>query len=75
MQIVKQSMNWLPRASAWQEAESARLKRKAANAEFMSTSSTNNATLISTNTSSSDSVNLTMQMAMTRLRSGKVPKV
>ncbi len=75
MQIVKQSMNWLPRASAWQEAEAARLKRKANNAEFMSNSSNLNSTLISTNTSTSDSVNLTMQMAMTRLRSGKVPKV
>lgn len=75
MQIVKQSMNWLPRASAWQEAESARLKRKANNAEFLATSSNGAATLISTNTSTSDSVNWTMQQAMTRLRSGKVPRV
>jgi hypothetical protein len=35
MQVEKRSMNWLPRESAWDEAQARREKRKAINYAFI----------------------------------------
>ena len=76
MQIVKRTMNWLPRASLYDEAETARLKRKAQAQADISSASSLNSNLISTDTaSSSDGVNLTLRIAAARIKTGVTPKV
>lgn len=75
MQIQKRSMNWLPKPSAWQSMEAARLKRRAYNQATLESSAAVNATLITANNTSSNAVNLTIQQAATRIRSGVKPKV
>lgn len=74
MQIQKISMNWLPRASAWQEMESARIKRKTHNEDFLATSQSFNSTIISSNVTSGDQVQLAMQVAMDRLKKAQLAK-
>jgi hypothetical protein len=75
MQIQKMSMNWLPRASAWQEMEQARIKRQSYNQSVLSSSQSVNSTLIAANNTSQDSVNLTIQQAVKRIRSGTTKRV
>ncbi|MDF2982223.1 MAG: hypothetical protein K0Q69_1995 [Devosia sp.] len=76
MQIQKRSMNWLPRASLYSEAESARLKRKANAQSALATSSNNNAALIASGTSNvGESINLTLRIAASRLQNGTTKKV
>lgn len=76
MQIQKRTMNWLPRASLYDEAESARLKRRAQAQSDLATSANNNSALISSGTSSvGESINLTLRIAAARLQNGTTKKV
>lgn len=75
MIVEKRSLNWLPRASMYDEMQANREKRKAYIAADIATSANYNATLISTNTSSGDSVNLTLRIAAARIQSGTTKKV
>jgi hypothetical protein len=76
MQIQKRTMNWLPRASLYDEAESARLKRRANAQSALATSSNNNSALISSGTSNvGESINLTLRIAASRLQNGTTKKV
>lgn len=76
MQIEKRSMNWLPRASLYREAEAARLKRKANAEAYLSQQSSNASAFTSLNTSAAGgAVDLTFQIAVARVRSGSKPKV
>ncbi len=76
MQIQKRSLNWLPRASLFAEAEAARVKRRAQAQSDLATSANNNATLISTGTATvGDSINLTLRIAAARLQNGTTRKV
>lgn len=76
MQIQKRTLNWLPRASLYQEAEANRLKRKANSQDVMNSSSNLNSTLIGNNTSiSGEAVNLTLRIAAARIQTGVKPKV
>jgi len=76
MQITKRTMNWLPRASLYNEAEAARLKRKANAQAYLEQQSSNASAFTSLNTASAGSaVELTMSIAIARVRSGAKPKV
>jgi hypothetical protein len=76
MQIAKRTMNWLPSASLYDEAETARLKRKAQAQADISSSSSLSSNLIGTGTSSTtEAVNLTLRIAAARVQTGKTPKV
>ena len=76
MQIQKRSLNWLPRASLYAEAEAARVKRRAQAQSDLATSANNNSTLISTGTATvGDSINLTLRIAASRLQNGTTKKV
>jgi len=75
MQIQKRTMNWLPRASLFQEAEANRLKRKQ-NAEAAISQSGNASSLISDSTTNTgESINLTLRIAAARVQTGVRPKV
>jgi len=75
MEIQKRSLNWLPRPSLYQEAESNRLKRQA-HAQTAMSQSSNTSGLITTGTSASgDAVNLTLRIAAARIQTGVKPKV
>lgn len=71
MQIQKRSLNWLPRASLYNEAEAARLKRKA-NAQAYLEQQSSNAGIFSSLSSSAagGAVDLTMNIAVARVRAG-----
>jgi hypothetical protein len=76
MQIQKRTMNWLPRASLYEEAEAARVKRKANAQAYLAQQSSNASAFTSLTTSSAGSaVDLTMNIAIARVRSGVKPKV
>jgi hypothetical protein len=76
MRIEKRTMNWLPRPSLFNEAEAARLKRKAHAQADLSTSAAMNTALISANTSNTgESINLTLRVAAARIQSAVNKKV
>lgn len=76
MQIQKRTMNWLPRASLFAEAEAARLKRRAQAQSDIASAASNNGALISGGTSNvGESINLTLRIAATRLQNGTTKKV
>jgi hypothetical protein len=76
MQIQKRSLNWLPRASLFAEAEAARLKRRAQAQSDLASTANNNSALISGGTSSvGESINLTLRIAASRLQNGTTKKV
>lgn len=76
MQIQKRSMNWLPRASLFAEAEAARAKRRAQAQSDLATSANNNSALISGGTSTvGESINLTLRIAAARIQGGTTKKV
>jgi len=76
MQIQKRSMNWLPRASLYDEAETARLKRKAQAQADLATSANHNAALISGSTANvGEAINLTLRIAAARVSEGTTRKV
>lgn len=76
MQIAKRSMNWLPRASLYDEAETARLKRRANSEAYLAQQSSNASAFSSLSTvSSGGAVDLAMSIAVARVRSGVKPKV
>ena len=75
MQIEKRSLNWLPRASISDEMNAAREKRRAYLQTDLANSANTNAALISTNTSSGESVNLTLRIAAARIQNGTTKKV
>lgn len=76
MIVQKRSMNWLPRASLYDEAETARLKRRAQAQSDLATSANNNAVLISTGTANvGESINLTLRIAAARVQGGTTRKV
>ena len=76
MRIEKRSMNWIQKPSLYEQAETARLKRKAYSQATLNNSQALHSSFISTGTSSSsNAVNLTMSIAVERVRSGVKPKV
>ena len=75
MQIQKRSLNWLPRASISGEMDAAREKRRANLKADLANSANYNASLISTNTSSGESVNLTLRIAAARIQNHTTKKV
>lgn len=70
MKIEKRTLNWLPRASLYNEAEAARLKRRANAQDVMSQSANINSNLIGLNNtySTGESINLTLRMAAERIQ-------
>lgn len=76
MQIEKRTMNWLPRASLYDEAEAARLKRKANAQAYLSTQSSYAGAFSSLNTAAAGgAVDLAMSIAVARVRAGTKVKV
>lgn len=76
MIVQKRSMNWLPRPSLYDEAETARLKRRAQAQSDIATTANHNAALISGGTSAvGESINLTLRIAAARLQNGTTKKV
>ncbi len=76
MQIQKRSMNWLPRASLFNEAEAARIKRKAQAQADIANAASMNASLISAGfASTGDSVNLSFRIAANRIQTKSTKKV
>ncbi|MBK8086349.1 MAG: hypothetical protein IPK28_22375 [Devosia sp.] len=71
MQIVKRTMNWIQRPSMFEEAETARLKRKAYAQSDIAKNSTLSSGLIGSGISSTtEAVNLTLRIAAARVQSG-----
>lgn len=70
MKIEKRTMNWLPRASLHDEAEAARLKRRAHARDAISQSAAVNTNLIGLNNtfSTGESINLTLRVAAQRIQ-------
>jgi hypothetical protein len=70
MQIEKRTMNWLPRASLYDEAEAARTKRKAySQAVLAQNASYNNALISTANTGNTgEQINLTLRIAAERIQ-------
>ena len=69
MRIEKRTMNWLPRASLYDEAETARLKRKANAQAYMDSQSSYASAFSSLNTSAAGgAVDLAFQMAVARVK-------
>ncbi len=75
MQIVKRTLNWLPRASISDEMEAAREKRRAYLKADLANAASLNSSLISTNSSTTDAVNLTFSIAAQRIQNGTTRKV
>ena len=76
MIVEKRSMNWLPRASMYDEMEAAREKRRANLKADLATSANTNAAFISGSTSlSGEAVNLTLRIAAARIQNGTTKKV
>lgn len=68
MQIQKRSLNWLPRASAHDEAVASRAKRKATHEAFISSQSSLMSTVSAVQTNKvSETVNITSRVALARL--------
>lgn len=75
MEIQKRTMNWLPRASLYDEAEANRVKRKA-NSEAAISQADSSYSLMSTGVSNTtEAVNLTLRIAAARVQSGVKVKV
>jgi hypothetical protein len=75
MQIAKRTMNWLPRASLYSEAENARLKRKAYAQSDIEKGSNLASGLIGGNTSSvGEQINLTLRIAAARIQATATAK-
>lgn len=69
MQIVKRTMNWLPRASLFNEAEAARLKRKAqAQADIEKNANAASGLIGGATTNTGDQINLTLRIAANRIQ-------
>jgi len=69
MQIQKRSMNWLPRASMFNEAEAARLKRKSqAQADIANNSNAASGLIGGSTTYTGDQINLTLRIAANRIQ-------
>lgn len=69
MQIEKRTMNWMPRASAYDEAVAAREKRKSSNSEFIAGQSSLMSTISGVMTSQvSETVNITSRVALARVQ-------
>lgn len=69
MQIQKRTMNWLPRASLFNEAEAARLKRKAqAQADIEKNASAASGLIGGATTNTGDQINLTLRIAANRIQ-------
>ncbi len=69
MQIVKRTMNWLPRASLYQEAENARLRRKAhAQDDIAKSQSLASGLIGGTTASTGEQINLTLRIAAQRIQ-------
>jgi hypothetical protein len=69
MQIVKRTMNWLPRQSLYAEAENARLKRKAYAQDDIAKSQSLASGLIGGATlNTGDQINLTLRIAANRIQ-------
>jgi hypothetical protein len=75
MIVEKRTMNWLPRASIYDEMQANAEKRRANLRADLAQSANYNSALIAGNTDTSGAVNLTIQIAAARLRSGTTPKV
>jgi hypothetical protein len=69
MQIQKRSMNWLPRASLYNEQAAKRAKQKAAHQEFLS-SQTNLTSTIGDimNTNMTETTNIVSKVALARIQ-------
>jgi len=69
MQIQKRTMNWLPRASLFNEAEAARLKRKAyAQADIEKNANTAAGFIGGTTANTGEQINLTLRIAAARIQ-------
>jgi hypothetical protein len=69
MQIQKRSMNWLPRPSLYEEAENARLKRKAYAQDDIAKSQALASGLIGSATNNTgEQINLTLRIAAARIQ-------
>jgi hypothetical protein len=69
MEIQKRSMNWLPRASLFAEADAARQKRKAqAQADLASTSALSSSLIGAGTNNTGESINLTLRIAAARIQ-------
>jgi hypothetical protein len=69
MQIQKRSMNWLPRASLFNEAEAARLKRKAQAQDDIAKGEALASGFIGGMTSNTgEQINLTLRIAASRIQ-------
>jgi len=75
MQIAKRTMNWLPRASLFNEAEAARLKRKAyAQDDIAKTSALASNLIDGSTTNTGESINLTLRIAANRIQTAAQEK-
>jgi hypothetical protein len=75
MKIAKRTMNWLPRPSLYQEAENARLKRKAYARDDIEKNQIFAAGLIGgAITNSGEQVNLTLRVAANRIQTQAAEK-
>jgi hypothetical protein len=70
MQIEKRTMNWLPRASLYDEAETNRVKRKTYAQQAMAQSSSATGLISGSISTSGDAVNLTLRIAAQRVQAG-----
>jgi len=69
MQIAKRTMNWLPRASMFNEAEAARLKRKSqAQADIANGSSLASGLIGGSTSNTGEQINLTLRIAANRIQ-------
>ncbi|MGV3491657.1 MAG: hypothetical protein ACO1OG_10080 [Devosia sp.] len=68
-------MNWLPRASMYDEMQANAEKRRANLRADLANSANYNAAFISSNTNSTEAVNLTLRVAAARVQTGIKPKV
>lgn len=69
MQIVKRTLNWLPRASLYAENESLRAKRRANLQTDVANAASLNANLIAGGTATTgESINLTLRIAAARIQ-------
>ena len=69
MQIQKRTMNWLPRASMFNEAEAARLKRKSqAQNDIANNSNLASGLIGGATTYTGDQINLTLRIAANRIQ-------
>lgn len=76
MQIMKRTLNWLPRASLYAENESLRAKRRANLQSDLANSASVNSNLIAGGTSATgDSINLTLRIAAARIQNKTTKRV